>query len=329
MMVLFVAATALAPRLVAAPPRADVRASAACDSIAPLPGPACAIPQGLQLEVELEDAGVVLQVAQSLVAPGELGLFAKCAPGKERAIIESGQVLCGYCADALLVSAIEGDKAVPFHFPDAQMLVMYNNELRPLQAAIAESKASQMYGHTVRRYGHNQIGVMVTPDGATTRRFLVPKAAAAEAGGVAALDSESLAQFCNDLAFSPGVIERNDAMVAYDAASDAANTLLLVWRVMPCEQELGAEGESIGQVVTSLQPESVCAVATRDTRLERSAGSVELGCRYGLDFWRQRRAARLADTAARKGVVLRGGQGPARRRGRLSGLGARGGSRNS
>ena len=98
-------------------------------------------------------------------------------------------------------------------------------------------------------------------------------------------------------------------MMAYEAASDELNTLLLVWQILPCEQELGSVDDgSTGQVAQVLQPALVCAVATRDVRLERSAGSVELGCRYGLGFWRQQRDAQQADAAARQGVVLRGGQ---------------------
>jgi len=42
---------------------------------------------------------------------------------------------------------------VPFAFSDAQQLVLHDGELKPLQRAVADSGADEVWAHSVRRYG--------------------------------------------------------------------------------------------------------------------------------------------------------------------------------
>eukprot|EP00967_Tisochrysis_lutea_P125518 scaffold211119_cov30-Tisochrysis_lutea.AAC.2 len=64
-------------------------------------------------------------------------------------------------------------QAVPFAFGDAQQLVLHDGELKPLQRAITDSGASELWAHSMRRYGPNGEGISVVPD-SITRRVLVP-----------------------------------------------------------------------------------------------------------------------------------------------------------
>ena len=89
----------------------------------------------------------------------------------------------------------------------------------------------------------------------------------------------SMGQFCNDLGYSPQMLKESPAEgnASYERASDKHNSLFLAW-------QLAAEDCVSG---TLLVPQQVCSVTRCDVRLTGGV-SVELGCRYGLDFWRAR-----------------------------------------
>lgn len=278
-------------------------------SALPVPGPSIQAPTAVETKVHIAELGVVLQVAQSLVAPGERGLFIRLADDfpRDHVVLPAGRPLCGYCGGAnVFTDAVRGNMAVPFAFDSAQSVVLYHGELRPLQQVVTESGADGVYAHRVQRYGPGGAGVMVTRDEAVTRRVLVPdEARAAAAGGVPGCTREGVAQFCNDHAYSPDLLERKEAGWTYERASFERNLLILAWSLRPSSRDEPLDepvhdptpwadrpqgsSPAQGARATTLVPGAMCAVLARAARLDRSAGSVELGLHYGIDYWRQRR----------------------------------------
>uniref|UniRef100_A0A7S3T441 Uncharacterized protein n=1 Tax=Emiliania huxleyi TaxID=2903 RepID=A0A7S3T441_EMIHU len=230
------------------------------------------------VEVPIELLGVTLAVQDSRLPGAGQGLFVSLADGADSATISSGEVLCGYCDESTLVDEATGDKAVPFAFGDAQKLVLLAGELMPLQRAIAGSGASSLHGHAVRRYGPGDAGVSVVPD-SLTQRILVPRPGAPPASE---LGRGSLGQFANDLAFERGLLGRRHAALEYETASAASNSLSLVWELTLLPPRRGGGGAAGGMLV----PSRVVLVTSRDISLTAGGSAVELGCHYGLQYWR-------------------------------------------
>jgi hypothetical protein len=166
-----------------------------------------------------------------------------------------------------------GDKAVPFAFTDAQRLVMWQGELRPLQAVISGSDAESVLGHKLQRYGPGGIGVMVTLDEGFTERILVPDDANEE--DTTHLSLRTIGQFVNDHAFGGAAALREpDAMWEYERQSDAANVLTLAWSLQMDDQR-------------ELVPHDLQLISNRDLQFSEPGVSVELGLHYGVQYWRE------------------------------------------
>ena len=95
-------------------------------------------------------------------------------------------------------------------------------------------------------------------------RTLIPK----KGMGFSFLD---IGQYLNDNAFSEDLLSKESALWEYEAASDKKNHVMLCWNLL-----LGEEG---------LHKDGVRCVARRDFTVD---GFLELGCHYGLEYWRQR-----------------------------------------
>ena len=242
------------------------------DSLASSPGSRSpGEPPNVVLSVDSASDGLTLLVADSLIADGGRGLYARLRDGVEELEIPSGTHICGYCFGRWTDSAT-GDKAVPFAFTDAQRLVMWGGELRPLQAAVAESGATGLFGHKVLRYGPNGIGVMVSIDEGTTERILVPDDA--NLADTTRLSLSTIGQFVNDLAFDGvAALEAQDAMWEYEKRSEKANVLTLAW-------DLELDGET-------LVPRELQLVTARDLRFAEPGACIELGLHYGVEYWRE------------------------------------------
>ena len=233
-----VGAAALAVRGAPSLPHGTPRcASPRCevwDSVPQIGGPKLfGDPPEVVAKVEADDVGLTLLVADSLVAKGGRGLYARLQDGVDEVILPSGITICGYCRGKFTDRA-DGDKAVPFAFSDAQRLVMWRGELRPLQAAVAESGATSILGHKLQRYGPNGMAVMVSIDEAFTERILVPDEEDEE--DTTRLGLPTVGQFVNDLAFDNAAsLQAADAMWEYERRSEAANVLTLAWDLQePC-----------------------------------------------------------------------------------------------
>ena len=238
-----------------------------------LPGPRCSELTNAVATVEADDIGFTLSIADSTIINGGRGLYAGLQQGVDEVILPSGTKICGYCTGRF-VESTSGDKAVPFAFSDAQMLVMWKGELRPLQAAVTESGATKVFGHKVQRYGPGGVAVMVTLDETVTQRILVPNEE--DARDTTALELATIGQFCNDLAFDGAEgLEKEDAFWEYEKRSQTANVLTLAWRL-----DLDDDGET-------LVPRELQLITSRDVRLSEPEMAVEIGLHYGVNYWRE------------------------------------------
>ena len=135
---------------------------------------------------------------------------------------------------------------------------------------MALSRADELFAHRVTRYGPNGLGVMVSADPEVSDRILIP----ADDGQDTA---DRMGQFANDLGFAPALLARTDARWEYEHRSEEANSLTLAWKLRLLTTATGHR----------LEPDEVWQVAARDIVLPEDAGWVEVGCHYGLDFWRR------------------------------------------
>lgn len=211
-----------------------------------------------------------ISVRPSHISSGGRGLFLRANEGGA-ATIPAGTPVCAYGPGEFVATVPAGaTKAVPFTFSDAQQLVLWDGELQPLQAAMSSTGADELFAHRVMRYGPNGLGVMVSADPEVSDRILIPT-------GDEDDTADRMGQFANDLAFAPALLTRTDARWEYEQRSAEANSLTLAWKLRLLTTATGH----------MLEPDTVWQVAARDIVLPEDAGWVEVGCHYGLDFWRR------------------------------------------
>jgi hypothetical protein len=215
-----------------------------------------------------------IAVRPSLAVPGERGLFLRAEEESGAVTVSTGTLVCTYGQGELVaIVPRNATMAVPFAFNDAQQLILWDDELQPLQAAVASSGADELYAHRMLRYGPRGLGIMVSIDSEVSDRILIPMDGGTDT-------TERMGQFANDLGFAPELLTRTDASWEYERASALANSLTLAWKLRLLITETG----------TRLVPDTLWQVAARDIVLQVDAGWVEVGCHYGLDFWRRRHA---------------------------------------
>lgn len=205
---------------------------------------------------------ISLIVAQSELVKPERGLFLYSEFPK---LIEAGDILCGYGGYGNFVESVgDQDKAVSYHL-DASSLVVYRGRVSSVQAVISETGAKSLKGHSLTTYGPNGMGLRLSSDSTMRARILVPSENEE-------FDWISIGQYANDHAFSEDLLQQKESLWKYEERSNSCNHVSLCWHLH------FDKGEK------NLFPDGARLVARREFWVN---GTVELGCHYGMNYWRQ------------------------------------------
>lgn len=215
--------------------------------------------------IELEESGLVVEVADSLVADGGRGLFVRLADGAQPVTLDKGTPFCGYAQGAMEQSAdAAGGKTVAFQLRSVDAAVFFEGELRSARACLEgyrlESGAvSGIVGHTeVRDDAGALVGLEIDP---TQRQYFVP---APEQPSPTIM---TLGQYANDLAVGGGNGEQ------YEERAASENMLVLVQRL-----------ERDPETPSTLRPSRPIPTLGRTVTISNSL-PMEVGCRYGGRYW--------------------------------------------
>ena len=241
-------------------------------------GPMCNELSNCVASIELSSVGLVLEVADSVVADGGRGLFIRCQDGTESVTLDEGTAVCGYADGSMRKEPdSDGGKSVAFALASIDSVVFFEKELRTIGEVLSLSDIDAIAGHTAEfdTSGERLVGIALDPsyDGA---RYFVPD-------GEQTLTVGSLGQMANDLAFNSDD-EGADAE-AYEKASEASNMLALVFRL---ERDAAQPN-----VLVPTRPISTLATSISLV----NDVPMELGCRYGGRYWRNRRDAEVLRAA--------------------------------
>lgn len=258
-------------------------------------GPILMDTSGIVGGICLQQLGIDLFVAPSVVAPGTLGLFCLLSEDVESAILPSMSLLSGYSREGIFLDKDEGDKTVAFAIPSLETAVFYERELMSVIDALELAASSHgkdgacgLAGHVLVQNEDGEVEIYVDNEDPTFKRFYVPAllnggednlagfegddeadSGAASIGAV--LSVQNIGQFCNDLAWSSENPPKSKEV--YEKKSEMANLVQLVWRL-------------------EFDPSTNCLVGTwpvstlsNDVTFQNSDTFMELGTRYGWNYW--------------------------------------------
>lgn len=228
-------------------------------------GPETPSLSNLLVSIELEESGLVVEVADSLVANGGRGLFVRLAEGAQQPVtLDKGTPFCGYAQGAMEQKAdAAGGKTVAFHLRSVDAAVFFEGELRSVRACLEGYRletgaVSGIVGHSAIR---DDAGELVSIEIDASRQYFVP---AAEQPSPTIM---TLGQYANDLAVGGDDDER------YEERAASANMLVLVQRL-----ERDPETPSV------LRPSRPIPTLARTVAIS-NALPMEVGCEYGERYW--------------------------------------------
>ena len=251
--------------------------AAACGSFAPYIGRR---PPGGLLEPALasltlpDHKGLVLEVAVSTIAGAGRGCFVRCQ--SERSVsLAGGTALCGYAVGGMgsWDERSSRKNAAAFCFrdpgfdeldlselgPDASP-VWFEGALYTVLELLERNDVESIAGHTITLDAAGEVDPFIT---VTEESYFSPDR---EQPAVPTLDT--LGVFFNDLAF-----DDNTAVIGYEAASAAANLLMLVF-------EVSRDPSNHRRLV----PVAPIMTLSRDVTFT-SMTPMEVGAAYGSDYW--------------------------------------------
>eukprot|EP00966_Prymnesium_polylepis_P146681 3387694-Prymnesium_polylepis.1 len=254
-------------------------------------GPTCEGLQNVVASVRLPDAGIILEVADSLVAEAGRGLFVRLVDGVASATLDQGP-LCGYAQGAMFSAADSvGGKTVAFSLGTPETLVFFEGTLRTVRELLDDDSVEIIAGHVGERDAAGSlVGIDDDPlyEGP---RFFIPAPQQPSP-----LDIMALGQMANDLAVG------GDG--DYAERSRVSNVLALVQRlerdpdspaVLRPSRPISTLGKTrrhhpghtphpSNQGVSPLTLARVPLWTARTVTFENVA-PMELGCEYGERYW--------------------------------------------
>jgi len=233
----------------------------------------------IQASIELPESGLVLEVADSLVANGGLGLFVRVVDGAGAVTLDGGSPLCGYAEGEMVQTPdVAGGKTVAFQLRSPDAAVFFEGRLRTLRdLLLSDEGVERVAGHAlVRDAVSGEVDGLELLLGEL--RYFVPAAqqpspptimtlgqrandlALGEAGGVAAQGEEYAG-------------EERSTSEEYAARSAQANALVLVQRL-----------ERSPDAPTELRPTRPITALARTVTFANVL-PMEVGCQYGGGYW--------------------------------------------
>ena len=237
----------------------------------PLSGPTASSLTGLTASIALTESGLILEVADSLVAPGELGLFVRCEHGP--VALDGPSPFCGY-ADGSMQSDADSTcgKTVTFALHSPSTRVFFEGRLLSVQELLQRGFA--IAGYLPLQDASGALTGIERDAAYTGPLHFVPSPTQ---GSYTIMN---VGQMANDLAISAERLAQAGSEEAlgrsYTEDSRDANILALV-------QRLERDAPESMQLIPS-RPISTLA---RDVIID-STQPVEVGCQYGAGYWGMR-----------------------------------------
>lgn len=241
-------------------------------AVAPYNGPITEKLKNCVASIPLDESGLVVEVADSIVAPGGLGLFVRCVDSTSPVTLDALTPFCGYAQGSMCMDAdSECGKTVTFALHSLKSQVFFEGGLWAVGALLEKGYAFAGYRATQDASTGELTGLAADPayDGP---RFFVPSSPQPE------LSIMNCGQMANDLAI--GVEKLGGSGDAYSSDSRAANLLALVQRVERAGDE-GSESQGRGMLLRASRPISTLA-RTVEIANEQP---MEIGCEYGAGYW--------------------------------------------
>ena len=215
-----------------------------------------------EINLEMQELGLVISVAESVVCVGTLGLFARISDNVEETTLPALSLLAGYAKGTFHLED-QGDKTVGFSLFAMDAPVFFNRQLMTIEQAMAsvatETKEVRIAGHDVY-YDEEEKKIVVGPTEEPFPRYFVPN-----------YDDEmnvtNLGQYCNDRAFERGIDQAE-----YKSRCETNNCVRLAWRLEFDEQE------------NMLKPSWPVSILSKDLRFSNRE-PIELGTTYGWNYW--------------------------------------------
>jgi hypothetical protein len=237
-------------------------------------GPEAETLRNVQASIELEESGLVLEVADSLVANGGLGLFVRVLDGAGSVTLDGGSPLCGYAEGEMADTPdAAGGKTVAFQLRSCDAAVFFEGRLRTVRdLLLSEEGVESVAGHALLRDAASGSVDRLELQGEP--RYFVPAAEQPSPPTIM-----TLGQRANDLALAEasgaeGVEEYVPADEAmYRGCSAVANALVLVQRL-----------ERSPETPSELRPTRPITTLARTVTFA-NALPMEVGCQYGGQYW--------------------------------------------
>ena len=229
-------------------------------------GPVAQVLHNVQTSIELPESGLVLEVADSLVANGGLGLFVRVMDGAGPVTLDGGSPLCGYAEGGMVQTPdAAGGKTVAFQLRSPDAAVFFEGHLRTVRDLFSDEGVERVAGHLAVRDAVS--GEVERLELQGEPRYFVPAAQQPSPPTIM-----TLGQMANDLALGEagGVAAQGEA---YAGRSAQSNALALVQRL---ERSPDAPSE--------LQPTRPITTLARTVTFTNVA-PMELGCQYGEFYW--------------------------------------------
>jgi len=264
---------------------------------------------------ELSGLGLVLDVADSVVAQGERGLFVRCRDGLKSVTVDAGTPMCSYTGGRMRAEPSESGKDVLFALFALHTLVWFEDQLRTVGDLLDDDSIDGFAGHVVIRDENSGALVGIKPD----VMYSGPRTFVPDSIDPTLFDTTgAFAQMANDLAIGGhdsrirldgSIVDSTDAGISetdnsmYDVTQDALySTAHSNEKALYEQQEARAlyEKESRASNLLVLwmcverdkqQPRQLIPVHPISTlsRTIRFANHVpmEIGCHYGWPYWKR------------------------------------------
>lgn len=217
--------------------------------------------------IPLTESGLVLEVADSVVAPGGLGLFVRCAdPAQPPITLDALTPFCGYAVGAMCMEADTAcGKTVTFMLHSLNTHVFFEGRLWTVGELLRSGL--EIAGYEATHDAKTGAPVSIRVDATYTGpRFFVPSQPQPE------LSILNCGQLANDLAIGPAELAGAGGGT-YADDSRAANLLALVQRL-----------ERDPDTPTLLCASRPISTLARTIAIANSQ-PMEVGCEYGPAYW--------------------------------------------
>lgn len=239
------------------------------DSIRVYDGPTCDSLSNVMVSIELEESGIAVEVADSLIADGGRGLFVRLMDDVESVTLDACTAFCGYAAGSMHQEADSAcGKSVAFLLRGPGESVFFEGQLWTVKKLFEEGENIEgIAGHTVMRDAASGEVLAIQVDATYNGpRYFIP-----ETPPPLPLSIMSIGQFANDLAIGADGAEDSE----YASRSKQKNLLALV-------QRLERDPDSANQAM--LRPSRPISTLSRTVTFRNSA-PMEIGCEYGARYW--------------------------------------------